>query len=335
MTLFDQNRFPDWQPDILSGFEQMILPGTFDSDGPIDTVLVRRRCDTATTAAVLYVHGFIDYFFQTHLADFYNAQGLNFYALDLRRHGRSLRPGQISNFTKNVDEYLQDIDCAIAFMQQSEKMDWLLLNGHSTGGLVAALYGHRGLHRKRVNAIFLNSPFLDMNLPAWQASTIEPVLSWLGRWLPGLRYPGISPIYAESIHVDHHGQWQFRTDWKPIAGFPVYAGWFRAIHRAQTEIAKGLNISCPCLVLHARKSARVTKWDETIFTSDIVLNVTDIKKLSPGLGSLVEIHAIENGIHDLVLSGEAVRTEVWRQLSDWLVRTSSVVKSSDALDNPC
>lgn len=320
MTFTEKSGVPDWQPDILPGFEQTILSGPADARGPIDVVLVRRRCDFPSAAGVLYVHGFIDYFFQAHLADFYNAQGLHFYALDLRRHGRSLRAGQLPNFTSDIDEYLQDIDFATAFLKTQEKIDWLLLNGHSTGGLVAALYGHRGTHRKQVDAIFLNSPFLDMNIPTWQSRMIEPILAWLGGVFPNLHYPGITPAYAESIHADHHGQWQFRTDWKPIAGFPVYSGWFRAIHRAQTEIAAGLNIEIPCLVLHSDHSLRIGKWNERALSADIVLNIADIQRLSPGLGKQVEMHAVTNAMHDLVLSGEAARAEVWRLLSDWLVR---------------
>ena len=41
---------------------------------------------------VLYVHGWSDYFFQKRLARFWTDQGARFYALDLRKYGRSLRP---------------------------------------------------------------------------------------------------------------------------------------------------------------------------------------------------------------------------------------------------
>lgn len=79
-----------------------------------------------------------------------------------------MREYQLPNYTNDIDEYLQDVDVAICLLRQEEGVDWLLLNGHSTGGLVSALYAHRGEHRSAINAVFLNSPFLDMNLPAWQ-----------------------------------------------------------------------------------------------------------------------------------------------------------------------
>ena len=158
-----------WTPDVLPGFEQTTLACLTALNGPAQAVLVRRRCNNASSRAVLYVHGYVDYFFQTHLADFYNQAGLHFYALDLRRHGRAMRSHQLPNYTSDINEYLQDVDAAVQVLRSAENIDWLLLNGHSTGGLVAALYAHRGPLRSAVSAVFLNSPFLDMNLPAWQA----------------------------------------------------------------------------------------------------------------------------------------------------------------------
>ena len=52
--------------------------------------LVRLRAAAPTRRAVLYLHGFVDYFFQTHLAEFFTERGYDFYALDLRKYGRSL-----------------------------------------------------------------------------------------------------------------------------------------------------------------------------------------------------------------------------------------------------
>ena len=61
-----------WMPDVLAGFEQNTLNSPTAADGPLALVLVRRRCSTPSTKAVLYIHGYVDYFFQIHLADSYN-----------------------------------------------------------------------------------------------------------------------------------------------------------------------------------------------------------------------------------------------------------------------
>lgn len=307
-----------WTSDVLPGFEQTTLAGLSAADGPIEVVLVRRRCSIPSTKAVLYIHGYVDYFFQTHLADFYNQAGLHFYAIELRRHGRAMRPHQHPNYTANIDEYLQDVDAAVSLLRGEEHIDWLLLNGHSTGGLVAALFAHRGQQRAAVNAVFLNSPFLDMNLPTWQKWLLEPVLSGLGAWFPYLPITKISVAYGQSLHASYHGEWWYDTRWKPIAGFPIYAGWFRAIHRAHAEVARGLTIQCPVLLMHASRSAWPKQWNEAVMAADIVLDVADMRRLSPRLGANVVVRAITNAMHDLTLSQLAARQQVFKELRDWL-----------------
>lgn len=309
-----------WTDDVLPGFEQTTLTDWMASDGPIDATLIRRRCTKPSRKGVLYIHGYVDYFFQTHLANFYNDAGLHFYAVDLRRHGRSMRDNQLPNYTRDIDEYLQDVDAAISLIQREEQIDWLLLNGHSTGGLVAALYAHRGQHRSVINAVFLNSPFLDMNLPSWQESILEPVVAALGALFPRWPISHQQSFYGESLHVDHHGVWQYNIQWKPIEGFPVYAGWFRAIHRAQAEVARGLTIECPVLVMHAKRSAWLKQWSDEALVTDIVLDVADIQRLSPRLGRQVEVRSIEDGMHDLVLSKPQTREMVFLELLGWLGR---------------
>jgi len=313
-----------WTPDVLPGFEQTTLTGLSAADGPVEVVLVRRRCNAASTRAVLYIHGYVDYFFQTHLADFYNRAGLHFYAIELRRHGRSLRQHQLPNYTADIAEYLQDVDAAISLLREQEHIDWLLLNGHSTGGLVAALFAHRGEQRAAVNAVFLNSPFLDMNLPAWQQWLLEPIVSALGAVFPHFQIPDTSVVYGQSLHASQHGEWHYETRWKPIEGFPIYAGWFRAIHRAHAEVARGLAIACPVLVMHAARSAWPKLWSEEAMTADVVLDVADIRRLSPRLGAHVVIRAIADGRHDLTLSTLEAREQVFKELQDWLTTIAGI-----------
>ncbi len=52
------------------GYEAVELPLGRDSEGEVVATLVSRRRAEPTRRAVLYVHGFVAYFFQTHLADF-------------------------------------------------------------------------------------------------------------------------------------------------------------------------------------------------------------------------------------------------------------------------
>src|SRR5437763_1834449 len=120
-----------WQPDrLLAGYEALELEFPADYDGPVLATLVRLPTARAERGAVLYVHGYTDYFFQRHMALRFAAEGYAFYAIDLRKHGRSLRPHQHPNFCKRIDEYYADLAKAIDVIGAP-----VLLAGHSTGGL--------------------------------------------------------------------------------------------------------------------------------------------------------------------------------------------------------
>jgi alpha-beta hydrolase superfamily lysophospholipase len=69
---------------------------------------------------VLYLHGYVDYFFQTHLAEFFTARGYDFYALDLRKYGRSLRSHQTPNFCRDIAEYYPEIDRALKIIRDDD-----------------------------------------------------------------------------------------------------------------------------------------------------------------------------------------------------------------------
>ena len=82
------------EPDILPGFVSETIALRPDNEGEVCATLVMKRSPVATDRAVLYVHGYSDYFFNVELAERYNEQGFDFYAIDLRKYGRSLRPHQ-------------------------------------------------------------------------------------------------------------------------------------------------------------------------------------------------------------------------------------------------
>src|SRR5262245_64846046 len=153
-----------WQPDrFLAGFESLELEFPDDYDGRVVATLVRLPGGSAPRGAVLWVHGFVDYFFQRHVAERFAMEGYAFYALDLRKHGRSLLAHQHPNFCKDIAEYYADITRAIAEIGAP-----VLLAGHSTGGLICSLYAHEGERRDEVRGVWLNSAFFD-----WKISDLK------------------------------------------------------------------------------------------------------------------------------------------------------------------
>ena len=287
-----------WQPDrLLPGFEALELPAPDDYDGHVVATLVRLPVADAPRGPVLYVHGFIDYFFQRQMAERFAAEGYAFYALDLRKHGRSLLPHQHPCFCKDLSEYHDDITRALEEIGAE-----VLLAGHSTGGLICSLYKHEGRLKDRVRALWLNSPFFDWKEARKGKLRIARMLGWFSPFMNDPK--AVLPAYVRSIHKNWDGEWDFDLSLKPLMGFPAYFGWVRAIFAAHAKVHAGLNLGIPVLSMHS---------DE----ADIVLDWKQVASWSRTLGSKVSVLPFPGGLHDLVLSRREIRDEVFRQLFAW------------------
>lgn len=287
-----------WQPDrLLAGFEALELPASDDYDGRVVATLVRLPVPEAPRGAVLYVHGFVDYFFQRHMAERFAAEGYAFYALDLRKHGRSLLPHQHPCYCKDVAEYYGDITRALAEINTE-----VLLAGHSTGGLICSLYAHEGELRDRVRALWLNSPFFDWKDAHKGKLRVAQMLGWFSPFMNDPK--AVLPAYVRSLHKNWDGEWDFDLALKPLMGFPAYFGWVRAIFAAHAKVHAGLSFKCPVLSMHS---------DE----ADIILDWRQVSRWSRTLGPNVSVLQFPGGLHDLVLSRAEIREEVFRQLFAW------------------
>ena len=128
-----QKAAPSYHPDILGpDYQQMTLDFPADYEGKVIATLVRKKAEQETRKAVLYIHGFIDYFFQTEMAEQFNQHGYDFYALDLRKYGRSHLPHQHWYNVRNLSEYDAEISAALEQFA-AEQHDSVILCCHSTG----------------------------------------------------------------------------------------------------------------------------------------------------------------------------------------------------------
>ncbi|OGX88135.1 hypothetical protein BEN47_09715 [Hymenobacter lapidarius] len=311
-----------YQPDVLGpDFEQRVLPQPDDYEGAVQCTLVRLRPSGPVRRAVLYVHGFSDYFFQREMAYCYQQHGYQFYALDLRKYGRSWLPHQRPNNVRDLREYYADLNAALAVVQ-AEGYATVVLCAHSTGGLIAALYAHEGAQRAAVSALVLNSPFLALNQPWLKKQVAIPLAAALGQLLPNISPPSDLPReYGLSLHRDYRGEWDYHLPWKPLVPFPVSFGWLRAVRAGHRRIRQGLAIAQPVLVLHSDRTVRTRGWSNDYFRADGVLDVRDIHALAPRLGARIAVKAIAGGMHDLVLSVPPVREQVYREVFAWLATT--------------
>lgn len=315
----EKDHDPQWVDDVLgSPYTSLTLPLRPDDEGEVVATVVHRRAGEtgATRKAVLHVHGFADYFFQTAMADFWVGNGYDFYALDLRKYGRSLRPHQTANYVADLRSYYEELDLAHALV--SEDHDHVVFSAHSTGGLTVPLWLHdRGLP---ADGVFLNSPWIDMHGDAFTRLMALPVIHRLGALYPMREIPReVSGVYARSLHRDHLGEWDFDLAWKPLQSYPVYAGWIRAIRTGQARIARGLEIDAPLLMITSDRSGHPTSLeDPDLLRTDVVLDVERMRRRAAMLSSHVTIARVHGAIHDVTLSPQPARTRVYDELLRWL-----------------
>lgn len=199
----------------------------------------------------------MDYFFQTHVADFFVERGWDFYALDLRKHGRSLLPHQTPNFCRSLAEYFPELDEAARIIRTEYGHDTLLVNAHSTGGLITPLWAHARRTDRIVDAMFLNSPFFDFNAGWFLRRPGVAAVGGVGRTRPyRVVSLGLSPLYGQSLHAEHHGEWTYHLPWMPLGGFRCGPGWLRAIRLGQLRLRAGLDIRVPILMGSGAASLR-------------------------------------------------------------------------------
>ena len=300
---------------IAKGYTVRTLSLKPDFDGNPIALLISKFCPEPSQKAVLYVHGYNDYFFQDHLADWYLAQGYNFYALELRRYGRTLLPGQVRYDVRRISDYYEELDMAMDTIRNGHKNSFVLLNGHSMGGLISALYAS---DRSTIDALFLNSPFFGLYAGWVTRNILSPFIAWLGGFFPKMKLPvSGSSYYGESLHKDYRGEWDYDLTLKPMLNTPR-AGWFRAIRKAHKKVRKGLSVRCPVLVMRSDKSGSEREWNDMIPVTDVVLNVDDIANRSLTLGKTVDVVTIPQAKHDIMLSYPAVRSHAFDELEKWL-----------------
>jgi alpha-beta hydrolase superfamily lysophospholipase len=141
----------------------------------------------------------------------------------------------------------------------------------------------------------------------------------LGRRQPYgvLQRPG-EPVYGQSLHVEHYGEWSYDLAWKPLGGFPLRYGWLAAIRTGQRRLHAGLSIDVPILVGCSARSYRSLRWHELARRTDTVLNVADMVRWAPYLGRHVTMMRINGALHDLTLSVPAVRSALFSELDRWI-----------------
>lgn len=290
-----------------------------DDEGEVVATLVHRTAGTATSRALLHVHGFSDYFFHTEYGEWWLDREHDVYALDLRKYGRSIRPHQTATYVADLEEYFAELDEAWERITRRDGHTSVVLAGHSTGGLIVSLWAD-SRQPAELTGLLLNSPWLDLQGKPWMRSPVANVaVDQLGSRQP-MRVLGrdVNGFYPRSLHREHEGEWDFDLTWKPLESFPVRLGWLRAIRRGHARLQDGLDVPAPVLVLSSDRSSFPSRMGEDVHATDIVLDVRQIRRWSTAIGQHVTYVAVPGALHDVVLSRPAVRKRAYDEIDRWL-----------------
>ncbi len=334
-----------WCKDVLGDpYEAFAISVGEDQEGPLVATLVRRnpakgsfwRRAAAPTFALLYLHGRNDYFFHDEAATAFAEMGGAFFALDLKKYGRSLRPWQTIGYTTDLRDYDADLDAAVAAIRQQYPQLPLVIFAHSMGGLIATLWANR--NPGVLAGLILNSAWLELQSltqfrPALNAA-IGPIAKIRPRttivaapkndnYHRSLAQGWINSGFPLPAHLQDRKDdpgvsgWRYHKQWKRPFSYAVPAAWMHTILEGHAAIEKDTHLDCPVLSLTATKQGDETQWDEDVFGSDIVLNPNVVNLRAAALSDNVALARFP-GRHDLLLSNPDVRLEVFTTIRRWL-----------------
>lgn len=328
LTLTASSCFAQFEPDILGeNYEMLHFDCQDDYEGKVIGTVIRHKKNISEKKAVLYIHGYDDYFFQTNLADKVTDNDFAFYAVDLRKFGRSHLENQRWFEFRDVSEYYEDLDSAINIMERNGITD-IYINAHSTGGLIAACYLNNRKSDQRIKGVIYNSPFFDINANWFSQKMIVPLVVKKGKKEPSKIYvQDTNQVYTYSIAKQYYGEWDYSMVYKSKDQAVNY-GWLYAVYSAQKSLRKSSNIEIPQVVFSSNKSTRLKKWDDRAHFTDVVLNVKDIQRVGKKLGCCVKLIEINGGKHDLALSKKAARENYLNTFIEELKRISTKKQKS-------
>lgn len=318
----------EWSEDILGpDFQAASLELGADPDGEGDVcATLVRYCPSGDAhddrPALLWVHGMTDYFFHDHVARYFYELGYAFYALDLRKCGRSRRDGQTWHYISDLQYYDADLNAALDALPNQR----VIIMGHSTAGTITALWLDR-LRRQdrerfaRIAGVVFNSPWLAMmGIPNSAYEALKHVIYAGAAIAPRLEIPaGDLTTYGESVYSGEQGDWDFDLRLKPLGGHPKFLGWVAAVFRGFDAIHSGhINIGLPLLTMTSGRSELNRPYSESSNTADVVVDVRQSQRWAKELSARYTLHVVNNGRHDLFLSRPEPLQDALSTTAEWL-----------------
>lgn len=314
-----------WHNDILPGYEARYVNQGEQFDGPCRSTIVRRKGKATSRKGFLYIHGFNDYFFQSEMGERFAEEGYQFYAVDLRRYGRSKEPWQYPYNIRDMRKYYDDIDSAVVQMRRDGIED-ITLGGHSTGGLTVISYAVDKGDAIPVQRVVTDSPFLAWNFNSFYRNMLIPGVRNLSAVIKNAKVPqGHCDGYAYSLLKEYYGEWTYNTDWKMIYSPPVTFSWVGQIQSTQNRVKKhGDRIAVPVLIMHSSRKVDGCNYDSDFMYGDAVLDPQMIQQVGLKIKKKsrypVEVCTIDSGLHDLILSLKPHRDAAYDSIFSFIRR---------------
>lgn len=263
---------------------------------------------------LLLMHGWSDYVLDRDLMEHLGRRGHDVWGLDLRKHGRSLLPGQTATAIDHLNRYDAEIDAALRIIGRERPP---VLLAHSTGGLTAALWAQR--HPRTVRGLALNSPWLEMHLGSTTRTLAQAPVRLLAEHLRRRPiFPTGKDHHARASHRDFGGAYDYDLALKPPGGHPFPADTFHAVLDGQRRLAAAGPLAFPVLVLHAERTLIRARFTEEMRRADTVLDVRALAAAARALGPRVRVEAVRGARHDVFLSDADARHRAIDLLDDWL-----------------
>ena len=170
------------------------------------------RGRSRTSRAVLHVHGFADYFFQTEYAEWWIARGLRL----LRARPAQVRPvdaatHQTPNYVDRPAEYFPELDAAWRRITEPRRPRPRRRQRPLHRRADPRRCGPTSGSRPSCAGMVLNSPWFDMQGHVLMRGPSAPrSLDQVGARQPMREIPRkVSGLYTRSLHRDHEGEWDF------------------------------------------------------------------------------------------------------------------------------
>jgi len=245
-------------------------------------------------ANAIIVHGYADHGGRyEEVARTLNAAGLNALCVDLRGHGRS--DGD-RGLVKKFDDYLEDVEAAIAQLVEHCGDRDVLLVGHSNGGLIALrMLADPFRCPKTIKAAVISSPFLALQIKAPAKVLFAKVASVL---LPKLALPN----EIESADLSHDQEKVREHEHDTLCHDVASARWFTEAVAAQNWVEE-----------FAHRIAVPSLW--VVAGTDKLADPAQTRKVHMRLSSESSFHEFPEMFHEVF--NETERAKVFKLVTDF------------------